>query len=164
MTEQIATSLVQARIPGFRKGSDIPAYTHSLRVRDILLAHGFDSETCIAGLLHDVIEDSDVTFDELKTLEFSDRVIALVDLCSHDETIKTGDARWMKMMARLVDANDVHAWAIKLADILDNVRSCGTMDPDRAWFIRNVKAKLVLALTVNVEGVKELREELQKEV
>ncbi len=162
-SHQIASTLA-LRIPGMRKGSDTPASTHSFHVHDILQAHGFSAEVCIAGLLHDVIEDAGVTFDELKSFGFSDHIIHLVDLCTHDEFIQNGDARWVKMIARLVDENSTEAWAIKIADVLDNVRSSGTMSPDRTWFIKNVKARLILNVTEEIAEVEALREELRKEV
>ena len=147
----IALDLIKTRIPGMRKGTtDIPNWTHSQHVYEILKQHDVAEEVCLAGLLHDVVEDGGVSFDELKTLGFSDRTVALVDLCTHTMTMPDGDARWVKMIARLIDANDHDAWLIKLADVLDNARSSGTMRPDRARFTKQVKVQLLLALTYSL--------------
>jgi len=144
----LAKKLVTERIPGFRKGtSDVPAYIHSINVADSLQKIGCTWDVHLAGLLHDIVEDGDTSLQELKRFGFSDRTIELVDLCSHDKSVQGGDARWVKMIARLVERNDQDAWVIKLADILDNLRSCHTMPEDRQRFMKETKAPLMLKLT-----------------
>lgn len=142
----IARALVQERIQGHRKGSDRPAFMHSVAVSEALRSKGYGDEVCLAGLLHDIVEDGGVSLDELSAMGFSERVVRLVSLCTHDASIANRDARWVKMMARLVDAADPEAWAIKLADIEDNLRDCDSMSPDRARFLREVKWPLLRRL------------------
>ena len=49
-----------------RKGpSNAPYITHPLAVADILKVHGATTEAVLGGLLHDVVEDTDVTLDEI---------------------------------------------------------------------------------------------------
>lgn len=144
---QKARALVQERIKGHRKGTDRPAYMHSVAVSEALRAKGYADEVCLAGLLHDIVEDGGVSLNDLIQMGFSARVVELVSLCTHDASIKNRDARWVKMMARLVDANDAEAWAIKLADIEDNLKDCGSMSPDRAKFLREVKWPLLQAVS-----------------
>ena len=62
------------------------------------------------------------------------------------------DARWTKMIARLIDTQDKDAWAIKCADLLDNYASSHTMPEDRATFIRTVKVPLFLSVTKDILG------------
>jgi len=128
----LAEELVQTRIPGMRKGTtDKAAYTHSFHVRDLLEEHGYGPEVCLAGLLHDIVEDGGVSLEELRAAGFSERVVRLVNLCSHDAAIEGTDARWVVMMARLVQVGDSDAWAIKVADLVDNLRDSGTMEVGR---------------------------------
>ncbi len=73
-----AEALVKERITGTRKGlPDEQNYKHSFRVRDIVSAsHHWDDpdyDLFIAALLHDIVEDGGVTFDELKEMDFSKR-------------------------------------------------------------------------------------------
>ena len=159
----LAEQLVLERIPGHRKGSDEPASAHSFRVAQILRTYRYNVSTCLAGLLHDLVEDSETTLDELLSLGFPDRVVRLVDLCSHNESISGADARWVRMMGRLVDADDPDAWAIKAADILDNVRSSHTLPSDRGHFMRTVKAPMFLSLTKQRLGKTRLWKELERE-
>lgn len=156
----IALNLVQTRIPGFRKGTDIPAYTHSIHVFETLTHYGLSEDVCLAGLLHDIVEDSDVSLEELARLGFSDRTIALVSLCTHDVEMDEGDARWVKMIARLIDAENESAWLIKLADLFDNAKMAHTMRPDRARFNKEVKVPLMLSVTKKMMGEHEIWKEL----
>ena len=149
----LAEELVQTRIPGMRKGTtDKPAYTHSFHVRDLLEEHGYGPEVCCAGLLHDIVEDGGVSLDELHAAGFGERVVELVDLCSHDASIEGTDARWVVMMARLVQAGDSDAWAIKVADLVDNLRDSGTMEVGRREWMRNVKRPLMVRVAKGVNG------------
>lgn len=140
---ELARTLVRERIPGNRKGSNRPAYTHSFHVSAALRKQGYSDEVCLAGLLHDIVEDGGVSLNDLSEMGFPDRVVELVSLCTHDASIRNRDARWVKMVARLVDANDPDAWAIKLADVEDNIADSASMRPDRAQFLREVKGPLL---------------------
>jgi (p)ppGpp synthase/HD superfamily hydrolase len=146
--KSLATELVKTRITGHRKGlPDMPTYLHSIRVGEALESQGCSEDMILGGLLHDVIEDGGVTFDELKSLGFSDRTIKLVDLASHDLTVADSDARWVFMIARLAKENDTDAWLIKIADISDNINDSHAMTKDRADFLKFTKARLILNLT-----------------
>lgn len=142
-----AKTLVTERIPGTRKGSDEPAYIHSIRVSQALADFGYSEDVVIAGLLHDIVEDGATSLDELRQAGFNERVIELVRLCTHDDMIEGGDRRWIKMMAGLIDADDAEAWAIKIADITDNLKSSNTLPQDRRLFMYQAKAPFLLRLS-----------------
>ena len=150
----IALNLVQTKITGHRKGlPDVPAYQHSIRVSEAISTwSGADDETILAALLHDVVDDGGVSFEELRSMGFSENVIHLVDLCSHDVKIADKDARWVNMVARLALAGDARAWAIKLADVRDNLGESESLDESRRNFMLNVKAPLLLKLSEKLLG------------
>lgn len=162
--KQKAFNLVRARITGTRKGCTEPAYEHSIRVAESLKKYGYSEEVVIAGLLHDIIEDGSMTVSELLSLGFTEHIVSLVAACTHDSTIQNKDARWVKMITILIDENDLNAWAIKIADIIDNCRGCKTMSVDRARFIRTVKAPLILSVTRHLFSESGIWQELNKEV
>lgn len=160
-----AEELVRSRISGHRKGMpDAPTYLHSFRVAESLERHGYDSETCLAGLLHDVVEDGGVQLEELEAMGFSARIVELVRLCSHDMGISHKDSRWLLMVAGLVRATDAEAWAIKLVDVLDNLGDAHAMSPDRAAWMRQVKAPLLLRLSEPIIGTSALWRVLREAV
>lgn len=67
-----------------RKGTDIPYTAHLLGTCSLVLEAGGDEDQAIAGLLHDLIEDSKGTIDEVRD-RFGDRVARIVDDCSDSD-------------------------------------------------------------------------------
>lgn len=67
-----------------RKGTDVPYVTHPVHVAWILERHGFDEDVVIAGLLHDLLEDTLVTSEEIGQ-RFGTRVAAIVNGCSEPD-------------------------------------------------------------------------------
>ncbi|MBQ1847812.1 MAG: HD domain-containing protein [Clostridia bacterium] len=77
-----------------------------------------DENTTAAALLHDVIEDTSYTFDDLRKAGITERVLEIVALLTHDESVP-----YMDYIAAM--KHDPDAKAIKLADLAHN------SDPDR---------------------------------
>lgn len=156
-----AIELVCRRIPGLRKGTtDEPAFRHSLRVGELLTWNGFADEVMLAGYLHDVVEDGGVTYQELADAGYPPRTIEIVRLCTHDREVPNKDSRWLLMIAGIVRVNDADALAVKLADTIDNARDSYRLqasDPERAKFIRTVKAPLILNVTAGYPACEPLR-------
>lgn len=99
---------------------------HPLNVAYIITNNDFDTSTICAALLHDVMEDCDVTYDELKN-EFGDEVARLVDgvtkinKINFDTKDKADVANKRKILVALCE--DVRVIIIKLADRLHNMRT-----------------------------------------
>lgn len=72
-----------------------------------------DEDTTIVALLHDVIEDTDYTFDDLKTIGFDDAIIDALKLMTHDESVP-----YMEYVTK-IKTNSI-ARAVKLADLQHN--------------------------------------------
>jgi GTP diphosphokinase / guanosine-3',5'-bis(diphosphate) 3'-diphosphatase len=103
-----------------RKYSGIPYFTHPKAVARILEELVKDPEIVAAGLLHDVLEDTDSTLQEIKD-NFGDRVASLVDeVTSKKEergTMKKREYLFMKVRKLSSDA-----LTVKLADRLHNIQ------------------------------------------
>ena len=131
-TIQETINLVKSNIKWFRKWTDdMPTYTHSIRVYEMLKKYWFSEVVQRAGLLHDIIEDGGFTFDDLRNFWESEEVINLVDLSSHDLAIEDSFDRWKNMLERLMKEENKDARAIKLADISDNLSECHLMPNKR---------------------------------
>lgn len=168
LTEK-AEALVKDRIKGTRKGlPDQPNYLHSFRVRDLVIEchHNDDPDhdLFIAALLHDVIEDGGVTYQELEEMGFSARTIDLVRLCSHSLDINDTTERWINMVNKLVEAKNEDAWRIKLADLADNLTESKGLAPEKRKFMIEVKAPLLIELgRVNYSANYTLQKEVEKQ-
>jgi GTP pyrophosphokinase len=107
----------------FRKSGD-PYITHPLAVATILANLGMDTTTLVAALLHDTIEDTDYTLDQMRT-DFGGEVALLVDGVTKLDRVKLGDAAKAETIRKMVVAmaKDPRVLVIKLADRLHNMRT-----------------------------------------
>jgi (p)ppGpp synthase/HD superfamily hydrolase len=109
-----------------RKGSGVPYIEHPMAVALILDRSGFDEETVIAGLLHDLVEDTDVTLEQIRE-QFGDRIAETVDHCSEVKLDASGARRpWIdRKRDHLASASKApeSARAVMLADKLHNLIS-----------------------------------------
>src|ERR1035438_5967658 len=89
----------------FRKGTRIPYLIHPLRVAKILIDYDCANELAIAGLLHDTVEDTDATIDEIRSI-FGDNVARLVEFATEPAKLWSWEKRKQHTL-RLLDAGDL---------------------------------------------------------
>lgn len=108
-----------------RKGTDVPYIMHPVHVAMILMRHGFGEDVVIAGLLHDVVEDCDITLEEIGA-RFGARVGELVagvtERKSQNEPRRPWRERKEEQLSRL-RAMDREGAALKAADALHNCQT-----------------------------------------
>ncbi|MBQ7583850.1 MAG: bifunctional (p)ppGpp synthetase/guanosine-3',5'-bis(diphosphate) 3'-pyrophosphohydrolase [Lachnospiraceae bacterium] len=120
---------------GQRRKSGEPYIVHPLCVSIILADLEMDKETIAAGLLHDVVEDTIMTFDDIER-EFGDDVAVLVDgvtkmskLQYNGDKVEFQADNLRKMF--LAMARDIRVIIIKLADRLHNMRTLKYQPPEK---------------------------------
>ena len=106
-----------------RKSGD-PYITHPLAVATILADIGMTEPTLVAALLHDTVEDTPYTLDELRR-DFGDEVAQLVDGVTKLDKVKYGDSAQAETIRKMIVAmsRDIRVLVIKLADRLHNMRT-----------------------------------------
>lgn len=119
---------------GQTRRSGIPYIHHCLAVTRILAELRLDTVTLVAGLLHDLVEDTNVTGEDLRA-KFGDHVASIVDgvtkISGFEFQTRTEHQaeNWRKML--LAIAQDLRVILIKLADRLHNMRTLEHLDSDR---------------------------------
>ena len=114
-----------------------PYFNHCVAVAKILLDFNLDEETICAGLLHDTVEDTGVTTEELKR-EFNKDVAHMVQGVTKISDLKFSSTdeetveNWRKMLIAV--AEDVRVILIKLADRTHNMRTMDVMPPEKQKF------------------------------
>ena len=106
-----------------RKSGD-PYITHPLAVTSILADIGMTEPTLVAALLHDTVEDTPYTLEELRS-DFGDEVARLVDGVTKLDKVKYGDSAQAETIRKMIVAmsRDIRVLVIKLADRLHNMRT-----------------------------------------
>lgn len=117
-----------------KRASGEPYFIHPCAVAEILMGLGLDAATIAAALLHDVIEDTDATAEDIKR-EFGDEVLGLVNSVTKLEKIvfkskeDENAENFRKIFVAM--AKDVRVIIIKLADRLHNMRSLNFLSYER---------------------------------
>jgi (p)ppGpp synthase/HD superfamily hydrolase len=142
MTERLERALRWAaeRHSGHtRKGGEIPYVEHPFGVALILDRCGFDEDVVIAGLLHDVVEDTPTTIADVRD-QFGADVGAIVALCTERKVDGQGKKRpWLDRKTEYIEvlrrASLPAAFAVALADKLHNLVSikCDLRDGEDLW-------------------------------
>ena len=107
----------------FRKSGD-PFITHPVAVATILAELGMTPPTLCAALLHDTVEDTPYTLEELRA-DFGDEIAMLVDGLTKLDRVKYGEYAQAETIRKMVIAmaKDIRVLVIKLADRLHNMRT-----------------------------------------
>jgi len=107
--------------------------THPVEVTQILIDLGLDQETIIASLLHDTVEDTPYSLDQLRS-DFGDQIAALVDGVTKLDKLTYGPTAEAETVRKMVIAmsRDIRVLVIKLADRLHNARTWKFVSPESA--------------------------------
>ena len=130
-----AYELAKKAHAGQKRRSGEPYLSHPVCVAIILAQLQMDKETIVGGLLHDVVEDTEYTTEDI-TREFSEEVAVLVDgvtkltqLNYSADKVEVQAENLRKMF--LAMASDIRVIIIKLADRLHNMRTMQFMPPEK---------------------------------
>ena len=115
----------------YRRSGD-PYITHPLAVATLLAELGMTEPTLCAALLHDTVEDTDYSLDQLRA-EFGPEIAQLVDGVTKLDKVSYGDAAQAETVRKMIVAmsRDIRVLVIKLADRLHNMRTLHHLKPEK---------------------------------
>lgn len=129
-----------------RKGTDLPYITHPEAVVALIRSAPHNDAMLCAGWLHDLVEDTDTTLLEIRTL-FGDDVADLVSMLTDKSTPSDGNRKQRKEIDRNHSAQaSPDGQTCKVADILHNIQNILETDPDFAKVYLPEKAQLLIVL------------------
>ena len=149
-----------------KRASGDPYFSHPIEVAGILTGFKLDCATIVTALLHDTVEDTGATVEQIGEL-FGDEIARLVDGVTKltrlelqsDQTKQAENFR--KLLLAMSD--DIRVLLVKLADRLHNMRTLQYVaDPEKRWRIarETMDIYVPLAARIGMEGVKSELEDL----
>lgn len=160
-----AFKVAKDRHNGQVRSSGEPYIIHPIAVAKIVLDYGMDYQSVVAAMLHDTVEDTDLTLEEVKK-EFGADIAALVDgltkLGKVPLDIKDKEEQQAENVRKMLLAmsEDIRVIIIKLADRLHNVRTLNFVAPQK----RRDKALETLEIYAPIAhrlGIRAIKEELE---
>lgn len=155
--------VAEAHSGQYRKGTNIPYISHLMNVMKILCETGCEKEVITAGILHDVVEDTSVTIEQVERI-FGNRVATLVKDASEPDHLRQGlDAKisWRLRKQHTIDFISREASLDQLivacADKLDNIEAIrqdaiskgekvwerfNVPKADQQWYYKTVAAEM----------------------
>lgn len=138
-------------------------YIHPYNVAKIIVILGMDSQSIAAALLHDIVEDTDVSLEDVKKL-FGEDVALLVDGVTKIGrlTISSKEQQQAESLRKMLIAmgKDIRVIIIKLADRLHNMRTLDAM-PEQKQRDKSLETLEVYAPIAHRLGIRPVKEELE---
>lgn len=151
-----------AHAPQFRSSGE-PYITHPVAVTSILADMRMDHETLMAALCHDVIEDTEYSYDDLHQ-RFGATVAELVQGVSKLDKVKFKDIKEFEVTNLqkmfLAMTQDIRVILIKLADRTHNMRTIGALKPEKRRRIARETLELYAPIA-NRLGIHNIKNELE---
>lgn len=148
---------------GQKRCSNEDYYIHPFNVAKIIISLGMDTQSICAALLHDVVEDTDATVDDIKS-EFGAEVALLVDGVTRISKLNfsTKEQEQAESLRKMLIAmgQDIRVIIIKLADRLHNMRTIDAL-PVQKQRDKSVETLEIYAPIAHRLGIRSVKEELE---
>ncbi|MDR6125143.1 (p)ppGpp synthase/HD superfamily hydrolase [Bacillus sp. SLBN-46] len=119
--EKALKTAAKAHEKQYRKGTDIPYITHPVAVGMILMKAGYSEELVAAGILHDTVEDTNLSLQDIEQL-FGRNIAQIVEGCSEPDKSLSWENRKKHTIEYLETAPE-EIRVVACADKLHNIRS-----------------------------------------
>ncbi|MCL1595059.1 MAG: bifunctional (p)ppGpp synthetase/guanosine-3',5'-bis(diphosphate) 3'-pyrophosphohydrolase [Actinomycetia bacterium] len=159
-----AYRVAQKQHAGQIRATGDPYIVHPLAVTEILAGYGLDGASLAAALMHDTVEDTDLTLEGVAN-EFGDEVALLIDGVTKLDRIKfssreLAQAATIRKMA-VAMAKDIRVLVIKLADRTHNIRTLAPLPQDKQQRVASETLDVYAPLAHRL-GMQEIKHEMEE--
>ncbi len=148
---------------GQTRKSGEPYIVHPISVADVLVSLGMDTDSVVSALLHDVVEDTPVTSEDIEK-NFGSTIAQIIDGLTKLSKLgfKTKEEHQAENIRRMLIATnkDIRVLIIKLADRLNNMRTLSAMYPQKQRDIARETMEIYAPLAHRL-GIRQVKEELE---
>ncbi|MDR3168771.1 MAG: HD domain-containing protein [Candidatus Peribacteria bacterium] len=118
---------------------------HSLRVYELLKNEKAAFSTQIAGLLHDILEDSSLSKNDLLHIGVPKESIQLIEILTHNLKETSPSAQWESKIKQLINAQNTEARLIAVVDMIDNMQEPLFLDDEQKmrWYLSSKVAVML---------------------
>lgn len=139
-----------------------PVMFHSIRVGISLYNYRYDKDIVIAGILHDLFEDSSATNTEIEEV-FGKTVTGLVLALTFDKSISNKRQRFLENLERIMDDGEP-ALIVKTADFLDNSNYYSLSESEEQFELMLFKVSTFLENSKHIIGDEPIWQDLDRKV
>ena len=159
-----AYAVAKEQHKGQKRATGDPYIVHPLAVTEILADYGLDGASLAAALMHDTVEDTDLTLEGVRS-EFGDEVALLIDGVTKLDRIKfssreLAQAATIRKMA-VAMAKDIRVLVIKLADRTHNIRTLAPLPPEKQKRVASETLDVYAPLAHRL-GMQEIKHEMEE--
>ena len=146
---------------GVKRKSGEPFFTHPIAVALILLEYSQDQDAVLAALLHDTVEDTSLSMVHIRAM-FGETVAFLVGKATNlEDKIRKLSLADHENLHRLMNYEDTRAVLVKLSDRLHNMRTIGSMPPDKQQRIAHETFTFLVPMARNL-ALEDMAQELEQ--
>ena len=153
------TLLYLAKVINKSGHNEKPVLLHSFKVGMILYKYNYSKTIIISGILHDILEDTSLTYDKLKE-EYGLEIASIVEAVSFKKDIKDYLKRQKELFGRCI-LQGFPATVVKCADLIDNIDYVG-FAPIEKQKVLIKKYKMFLDMSKTVIGEEKIYEILEQ--
>lgn len=135
-----------------------PVLLHSFRVANILYENGYEENVVISGILHDLIEDTDVSYNDIKN-EFGEDIANIVQAVSFDKNIQDKYEQAKALFNNCLKQGK-EALLVKCADLIENIDYVQFVPKMRKELLK--KYNLFLEISKKIIGKEKIYKKLEK--
>lgn len=116
----------------------------------------YEKTKFIASILHDVVEDTNYTIDDLRKEGFSEEILTIINLVTRNSET------YSEFISNIINSNNIDAIEVKIADMTDNMSRLESLDANKASYLRKRYESEIIKLKNAQKNIKKMNRRILK--